>query len=439
MEKLLEHPLSSELANDPRWEALLRITQSDSLGKANRLCQFLIYIGERALTRRTDEITEQQIGVNVFNKSPTYNPSDDTIVRVTARQLRQRLAVYYQEEGHDAQVIVTIPRGGYIPVFEMRAGSQPAIEPITKDERPGMPEIVNPTLPITSNISGITAHSGKSVWLGIVMGLLLASIGYISKNVYKQSTGASHVLWTTLFSKDRDTLIVAGDAGLNIFANLARHEVELNEYISRSYLSSPFAQTPVGYTWDPLSTRTYTTVQDLRLSTRLVQLPNLNMGRVRLRYAREISMEDLKDSNAILLGAPMYDPWEQLFQKNTNFSMHYDGLTNSIAIDNKAPKKGEQLTYKWVPGGAVQRGFALITLTKNLNGDGRILMVQGTTASGNDAAGDFLMNDKSFMTFLSVDASRNGKLADFQIVLEITMTGGGGSVTRTIATRIDNR
>jgi len=85
----------SGLEMDPRWLSVQRLINTESLAKATRLSSFLQYIVERFLRGRTEEITEQQIGVHVFGRPTDYNPGDDNIVRQTARQLRQRLALYY--------------------------------------------------------------------------------------------------------------------------------------------------------------------------------------------------------------------------------------------------------------------------------------------------------------------------------------------------------
>src|SRR6185437_14907099 len=69
---------------------------------------------------RTDEISEQQIGVQVFKRTPGYNPNDDSIVRSHARLLRQRLDAYFEEDGKNEELRVHIPKGRYIPLFEQR-------------------------------------------------------------------------------------------------------------------------------------------------------------------------------------------------------------------------------------------------------------------------------------------------------------------------------
>jgi hypothetical protein len=106
-----------DLDGDTRWQLAQRIATSKSFAKSGFLLKFLLYVCERELTGRADEISEQQIGVHVFGRRPDYNPGEDNIVRSYARQLRQRLDLYFEEDGQQEKLRITIPRGGYVPVF----------------------------------------------------------------------------------------------------------------------------------------------------------------------------------------------------------------------------------------------------------------------------------------------------------------------------------
>src|SRR6201993_5386575 len=105
------------LAADPRWQMAQRIVASRSFAKSALLSRFLLYVCEREITGRTSEISEHQIGVRVFGRRPGYSPGEDNIVRNYARQLRQRLQQYFQEEGKHEELRLNIPRGKYVPIF----------------------------------------------------------------------------------------------------------------------------------------------------------------------------------------------------------------------------------------------------------------------------------------------------------------------------------
>jgi len=97
-----------------------RVTSSVTFEKSPRLRAFLIHVCRCALENRSEEATEQQIGIYVYGRSPSYNPNDDNIVRSQARVLRLKLEHHFANEGKDESVLITIPKGQYLPVFETR-------------------------------------------------------------------------------------------------------------------------------------------------------------------------------------------------------------------------------------------------------------------------------------------------------------------------------
>src|ERR1019366_1158871 len=104
---------------DPRVRLTSRVVNSPHFEKSPRLRSFLTFICEMELTGRRPEINEQQVGVRVFGRPPGYNPGDDSIVRSQARFLRQRLEEFFRTSGQNAPVRIVIPKGSYVPVFEL--------------------------------------------------------------------------------------------------------------------------------------------------------------------------------------------------------------------------------------------------------------------------------------------------------------------------------
>ena len=86
---------------DLRWQVVQRVVSGPTFAKAARLSQFLLYVCERAILGRLDEVSEQQVGIHVFGRPPDYNSNDDNIVRTHARLLRKKLEEYYAAEGKD--------------------------------------------------------------------------------------------------------------------------------------------------------------------------------------------------------------------------------------------------------------------------------------------------------------------------------------------------
>lgn len=117
--KLTEQAASTaeELQTDPRWQLVQRVVASSAFVRSSRLSSFLLFVSQRTIEGRTENLNEQEIGVKVFGRVEGYLQSDDNIVRANASRLRQRLEEYFATEGQFETLRVSLPKGGYIPEF----------------------------------------------------------------------------------------------------------------------------------------------------------------------------------------------------------------------------------------------------------------------------------------------------------------------------------
>ena len=102
---------------------LLRIKSSHGFSNCPRLSRLLDYLVEHSLAGETRELQEYAVGVEVFDRGPNFDPHSDTIVRVTARRLRERLSEYYQGPGLNDPLMLVIPKGHYRIEFQPRRHS----------------------------------------------------------------------------------------------------------------------------------------------------------------------------------------------------------------------------------------------------------------------------------------------------------------------------
>src|SRR5579884_4115204 len=101
-------------------QTLHRLENSATFKKADRQRRLLRYLLERAKQANGSGIKEYVIGLEVFDRPASFNPAVDSIVRVEMRKLRQNLTRYYEAEGREDPVAVTIPKGSYAAVLEPR-------------------------------------------------------------------------------------------------------------------------------------------------------------------------------------------------------------------------------------------------------------------------------------------------------------------------------
>src|SRR5437764_12650527 len=121
VKRLIENAMSSDIpAPEAIRAALQRIVSSPQLESSPSLCRFLRYVVEETLAGRGGQIKEYSLGAEVFARGADFDPRIDPIVRVQARNLRARMAKYYEGPGAAETVIIDLPKRTYVPVFASR-------------------------------------------------------------------------------------------------------------------------------------------------------------------------------------------------------------------------------------------------------------------------------------------------------------------------------
>src|ERR1039458_9401478 len=72
----------------------------------------------RWCTLLADRLKEYTIGLESFGQPSTYDPKHDSIVRLQAGRLRQKLLAYYQTEAAGDAIRVSMPKGAFKLNFE---------------------------------------------------------------------------------------------------------------------------------------------------------------------------------------------------------------------------------------------------------------------------------------------------------------------------------
>ena len=99
-----------------------RILKSRHMAKSPAMASFLTYVVEETLAGRAKEtVKAYTIAVEALGKDEDFDPQNNSSVRMLANRLRHALDAYYAQDGADVPVVISLPKGGYIPVFEFRA------------------------------------------------------------------------------------------------------------------------------------------------------------------------------------------------------------------------------------------------------------------------------------------------------------------------------
>lgn len=118
-------------------DAILReleaILASPHFCNSKRYPTLLRYIVEHTLAGKLDLLKERTLGIEVFNRPPTYDTNTDTVVRYTAGEVRKRLLLYYSEHASTSGIRISLPAGSYVPEF-LHANAEHEGHSLTADE-----------------------------------------------------------------------------------------------------------------------------------------------------------------------------------------------------------------------------------------------------------------------------------------------------------------
>jgi hypothetical protein len=431
------------------WQLACRVAASKRLCKSELLPNFLLYVCEQHLMGNSREINEQRIGTQIFHRDTNYNPGEDNIVRSYARLLRKRLDEYFEDEGREETMRIVIPRGGYVPTFlsgpqvhEPIGYPQTSIEETGRHITPKMQlALTQTTVDEHDAVSEFSLSRWRPSWITVVLWLLLGifvaltaltATRFIQKEKEK---GAAHTIWAQLFQRNRNTLIVPADSGLGILQNLTGHLVPLEEYANGTYLVDikPLPGLSIENLND-LRRQRYTSVVDLNITSMLTQLPEYAGSQSQIRYARSITAEDLKSSNAILLGSSHTNPWVSLFDKKLNFKLQYTPEVNQSFVLNQHPIDAEQKMYFNGTDATANHTYGVIDYVPSLDGIGHVLIIQGLNMAATQAASDTLFNSNEMKPILR-QALSNGSLKSFELLVETSSIGATAPGAQIIATR----
>src|ERR1700689_3077888 len=144
-----------------------RIVQSKAFRTSEVHRNLLQYLAEKSLSGTADSLKEYTVGLDVFAKPASYDPRQESVVRMHVARLRQKLAEYYRTEGASDPVIVDVPKGGFRVTFEQREmapepAAAAAVEEVAPPERSHRAEVVLSALLLVSGLCALIL--GVQLW-----------------------------------------------------------------------------------------------------------------------------------------------------------------------------------------------------------------------------------------------------------------------------------
>jgi len=154
---------------------LEKILTSPGFVHSDRMVRFLRYTVEQTIHGHADLLKESVLGMEVFDRTASFDPRTDTIVRVEARRLRSKLKEYYETRGHHDAVLIEFTKGSYVPTFlksngqpdeKLQTASQAGLEDEPKPSRQSLSTkfLRGPNLAIALALAALLGAGGATLW-----------------------------------------------------------------------------------------------------------------------------------------------------------------------------------------------------------------------------------------------------------------------------------
>ena len=406
-----QHWEAIDFAGDIRWELVQRVIESPHLISSARLRDFLLHVTACAIREAPEDATEQQIGIQVFQRSPGFNSSEDSIVRSQARLLRLKLAAYFNSEGASEPLIIEIPKGHYLPVFlpSKRAMSTEEARGDDSTKETLVPVPVEEAADVLLSESTRTARSeGQRGWLALAaVGLaLLVCFSLAVAFRWERRAAAAKPL------KELWAPFLAGDPPLVIYSNAL--------FVGDAKSGMRYAASDGS---DGQSTELvdhYTGIGELISVHELTRMFDYQRAEFVLKRSPLVTWDEARSRNLIFIGSVAENGSLKLLPSTQDFTLM--ATADAAGIVNHHPRQGEPQVYLR-PEHPLTRDYAIVALLPGVQPDHRMFVFSGLTTLGTQAAVEYALEPDTAGELIR-QVTFGKKLHNFEALLEVSIRGG---------------
>jgi hypothetical protein len=416
---------------------LQKLMASHAFRNSQRYPALLRYVVEQTLAGEANRLKERTLGIAVFHRAADYDTNADPVVRISAGEVRKRLAQYYQE--HPQELRIDLPPGSYVPHFQP-APSRTAF--LARDEADGtivpvdsrnaeLGAAAETVVPATSLAPAELLRAAKTarrraifrpgVYLAFapLVLLLIAALTLVTMQREKTHT-AVHEFWAPLAQPGGSLLLVIGDH-LVPFTSVGHLAQEFAEPLdpetgTPSRTLPPLALLPIG---DALAIARVTAV----LGSEGIHFDAKGESRT--------SLNDLRSHPAVLFGA-FNNQWSQHATRNLRFRFARDyGPDGSqiVSIVDTAAGTASAAKRKWAitwsqPLAAKTEDYALIARFFDPENEKEVVVIAGLGENGTVAAGEFVTKSRYLVQLDALTPSGRWARRNLEAVIATPVVNG---------------
>jgi hypothetical protein len=364
---------------------LERVLASHEFRTSKRSQDFLRYVVEHTLSGRADMLKERTIGIEVFGRSSSYEPSDDATVRVKAGDVRKRLGLCYAEPSAQSSIRIELPAGTYVPEFRWVEAMAEASAPVAH------PTIIPEPVSRESRRSLVAACAVGVVCLAVATGLWLRA---------RPANTLLDQFWSPVLSGVSPiSLCVA-------FVPVYGLDREPN---------ATAAAQPADFV---LMTDQFVGGGDLIATARISSMLTRMQRPYQLRVGSDVSFQDLRSAPAVLIGYS-YTRWKEISSQMRFFiditrkpiGITDDGVPTEFNLPNLPPDR------------RTAEDYAIVSRVFHPDTHAMLVELAGVTQYGTAAAADLVTNADLLAEALH-GAPSDWRSKNLQLVLHVKVLSG---------------
>jgi hypothetical protein len=386
---------------------LQRLLESPFFRSSKRSSHFLDFVARHYLTAPSEPVKERTAGVQVFGREPGYDTAADPIVRVTAGDVRRRLAQYYAEAAHQHELRIDLPAGSYVPVF-------------------GWPASTAVPAGVAAAPAFGTGNRRFRRWLRF--GALIVATGVaalvLTREPLRQAAAATPFerFWAPHFEARVPVLLCTGSLDLYDVPFAVREAVAVFERGTAAADNAAPALILSPADFQRIGAR-FVSVADAIALVRLASLFQERGRPYQIRENQATSFADLRAAPTVLLGM-FSNAWMLQLGAEFRFVPRMEGGGQYVGIqDRQHPTRQDWRIERPWPGFLVSRDFALVSRVFDQVTGRMVVVAGGITPFGTTAAVEFLTTPPLVEQALAA-APRDWERRNLQIVLKTHVIDG---------------
>jgi hypothetical protein len=429
IEETVSTHAAQELSRIELLQQLERIVNSKYFRNSKRYPVLLRFVVEQTLAGRSDLLKERTLGMTVFDRDSDYDTNADPIVRVTAGEVRKRIAQYYQEPGHEHEWKIYLPLGSYVPRFLFPTDFTPSVpdELVEAFESPAAP-VASDGKPASAALSASTAMPARRrrrYWTTLTLLTAVSLLATVALPAFKSRqppdqtlNPASEYFWKPLLSSRNPVLIVLGVHSLDssgndmpVLAGTGATEPQPKDMITAMLRSNMVS------------------LSDIVAYSRVTDLLTQHSQLYRTQGSRESTLEEIRRGPVVLVGG-LDNAWTLRLQSALRFRLFAPDKLCGEIFDGQHPGTSWRFDNTQRTTGN-SRDYAIVASYYDRSIAQHVLVLAGIGMAGTKAAAEFVTSNEELQSWL------NGVRPDkpnVEIVLSTEILDGQPGPPHVIAT-----